>query len=107
MPTVHSLERLDDGPLRVGSMARIKQPTQTAVWTVTRLEDKREFTWETRRMGVRMTGRHLLSPAAEGTRNTLVIDVTGRGAGLFSALFGGVIRKYLLAEAEAFERAAR
>jgi len=57
MPTVQRVERLDAGPLRVASSARIKQPAQTpAVWTVTRLEPTREFTWETRRLGLRMTG---------------------------------------------------
>lgn len=75
MPTVQRVERLDSGPLRVGSSARIKQPAQTpAVWTVTRLEPMREFTWQTRRMGLRMTGRHLLEPVTGGTRNTLIID---------------------------------
>jgi uncharacterized membrane protein len=108
MPTVQRVERLDAGPLRVGSSARVKQPAQTAaVWTVTRLEPSREFTWETRRLGLRMTGRHLLEPAGEGTRNTLVIDVAGRGSRVFAALFGGLITRVLREEAAAFERAAR
>src|SRR5207244_7694229 len=72
-PTMSRVVRLDDGPLRVGSRARIKQPGQTeAVWTVTRLDERREFTWQTRRMGVTMTGSHLLEPAGDGCRNTLV-----------------------------------
>jgi ribosome-associated toxin RatA of RatAB toxin-antitoxin module len=108
MPTVQRVERLDAGPLRVGSSARVKQPAQTAaVWTVTRLEPSREFTWETRRLGLLMTGRHLLEPAGEGTRNTLVIDVTGRGSRVFAALFGAMITRVLREEAAAFERAAR
>jgi len=108
MPTVQRVERLDAGPLRVGSSARIKQPAQSAaVWTVTRLVPAREFTWETRRFGLRMTGRHLLEPAGAGTRNTLVIDVTGRGSGLFAALFGGLMSRVLREESAAFERAAR
>lgn len=108
MPTVQRVERLDDGPLRVGSSARVKQPGQSAaVWTVTRLTASREFTWETRRLGLRMTGRHLLEPAGEGSRNTLVIDVTGRGAGLFAVLFGGLIGRVLRDENAAFVRAAR
>jgi uncharacterized membrane protein len=103
MPTVRSIERLDDGPLRVGSTARLKQPGQTpAVWTVTRLEPLREFTWETRHPGIRLTGRHLLEPAGEGTRNTLVLEATGP----FSALFGGLVRKSLHREAAAFARRA-
>jgi hypothetical protein len=67
----------------------------------------REFTWQTRRMGLRMTGRHLLEPVTGGTRNTLIIDVTGRGAGLFAALLGGAIRRTIRTENAAFQQAAR
>jgi uncharacterized membrane protein len=107
MPTVQRLERLDDGPLRVGSTARIKQPGQfAAVWTVTVLEPMREFTWETRRPGLRLTGRHLLEPAGTGTRNTLVLESAGPAAGLFSTLFGGLMRRSLHQEASSFARRA-
>ena len=52
MPTVRSVERLDDGPLRLGASARIKQPGQPrAVWTVTRFEPGRTFTWESPAVG--------------------------------------------------------
>jgi uncharacterized membrane protein len=107
MPTVQRLERLDDGPLRVGSRARLKQPGQTtAVWTVTRIEPLREFTWETHRPGIRLTGQHLLEPAGDGTRNTLVLSTSGPAAGLFTALFGSMMRKSLRREAAAFARQA-
>ena len=47
LPTVQRLERLDEGPLRVGSSARIKQPGQpAATWIVTRLDPGREFIWQ-------------------------------------------------------------
>jgi hypothetical protein len=106
IPTVQRLERLDDGPLRVGSTARLKQPGQAAaVWTVTRLEPMREFTWQTRRLGTRLTGRHLLEPAGTGTRNTLVLETDGPGSGVVSALFGGLMRKSVHQEAAAFARA--
>jgi carbon monoxide dehydrogenase subunit G len=107
MPTMQKLDRLDDGPLRVGSTARVKQPGQTAaVWTVTRLEPMREFTWETRRPGIRMTGRHLLEPSGTGTRNTLVLETAGPAAGVFTALFGPLLRKAIQREAAAFARQA-
>ncbi|NMO54640.1 hypothetical protein HH310_26075 [Actinoplanes sp. TBRC 11911] len=107
LPTVQRLERLDDGPLRVGSKARIKQPAQTeAVWTVTHLEPNREFTWETSRMGMRMTGGHHLEEVAGGVRNRLTIEVAGRGAGLFMALFGGAVRRSIREENAAFQRKA-
>ncbi|WP_433375458.1 SRPBCC family protein [Actinoplanes sp. CA-142083] len=107
MPTVQHVEVLTPGELRVGSSARVKQPGQTAaVWTVTRIEPLTEFTWETRRMGLRMIGRHVLAPTGDGTRNTLSIEVVGRGAGLFAAFFGGMIARVIKQENAAFEKAA-
>jgi ribosome-associated toxin RatA of RatAB toxin-antitoxin module len=107
MPTVQHVELLTPGELRVGSSARVKQPGQTtAVWTVTRIEPMTEFTWETRRMGLRMIGRHLLAPAGEGTRNTVSIEVAGRGSGLFALFFGGMIARVMRQESAAFEKAA-
>lgn len=107
MPTVQRLDRLDDGPVRVGSSARLKQPGQTpAVWTVTCVEPMREFTWETRRTGIHMTGRHLLVADGAGTRNTLVLETDGPAAGVFSALFGGLMRRALRSEAAAFAQQA-
>jgi uncharacterized membrane protein len=107
MPTVQSVTLLDPAPLRIGSTARIKQPGQTAaVWTVTELSPMHEFTWETRRMGLRMIGRHQLTPAGDGTRNTLSIEVTGRGSTLFAALFGATIARVIHEENAAFQKAA-
>jgi carbon monoxide dehydrogenase subunit G len=107
MPTVQRLDRLDNGPLRVGSTARLKQPGQSAaVWTVTHLDPMREFTWETHRPGIRLTGRHLLEPSGAGTRNTLVLETAGPAAGLFSAFFGTLMRRSIHQEAAAFARQA-
>jgi len=54
-PTMTSVERLDDGPLGVGSQARIKQPGQRArTWTVTRFERGRTFAWSTKALGAHM-----------------------------------------------------
>jgi len=107
MPTVQAVTLLEPGPLRVGSSARVKQPGQTAaVWTVSTIEPETEFTWEARRMGLRMIGKHALTPVGDGTRNTLSIEVTGRGAGIFGALLGGAIARTIQRENEAFQRAA-
>jgi uncharacterized membrane protein len=107
LPTIRRLERLDAGELRIGSTARVKQPGQSsAVWTVTHLEPAREFTWETSRPGLRLIGRHLLEPAGAGTRMTLVLQTTGRAAGVASTLFGGLMRSSLRQEAAGFARRA-
>ena len=106
-PTMRWVRRLDDGPLRVGSTARIKQPGQpAAVWTVTRIVDEREFTWQTRRMGVTMTGSHLLEPVGDRCRNTLVLDLTGPLSRPLAALIGGAIRRSLAAENGGFQARA-
>jgi uncharacterized membrane protein len=107
MPTVQRVQRLDEGPLRVGSAARLKQPGQLpAVWTVTTLAPMREFAWQTRRMGLTMTGSHVLEPAGAACRNTLAVELTGRGSGLLGALLGPMIRKTIRDENAAFARAA-
>ena len=44
--TVNSVRRLDDGPLAVGSKARIEQPKiPPTEYVVTELEPGRSFTW--------------------------------------------------------------
>jgi hypothetical protein len=107
-PTVQKLERLEPGPMHLGSRARIKQPGQTsAVWTVTRFVPGREFAWQTKRMGVTMTGSHLVEPTESGCRNTLAIDVAGRGARLFGMLFGPLLRKAIATENVAFKTVAQ
>jgi hypothetical protein len=102
-PTMQRVTRLDDGPLRVGSSARLKQPGQLpAVWTVTRLEPGREFTWQTTRMGLTMVGSHTVAKVGDGCRNTLTLEVTGAGARLFGALFGRLLRRSLARENAGF-----
>ena len=56
--SVTSVELLDDGPLRLGSRARVKQPgKQPLIWEVTALDHEAEFTWATRSPGVHTVGR--------------------------------------------------
>ena len=63
--SVTSVERLDQGPLRVGSRARIKQPRlPVTVWEVTGLVPGRSFTWVARGPGIVSTGSHAVSPMA-------------------------------------------
>jgi uncharacterized membrane protein len=108
IPTVTSVERLDSGPLAVGSKARIKQPAQLpAVWTVTRLDPVRDFAWQTRRLGMTMTGTHRIEPLPGGCRNVLGVELTGPGATLLGALIGGQVRKAILAENRAFRDAVQ
>jgi hypothetical protein len=77
-PTVKSVRRLDSGPLKPGSIVRIRQPMQpTADWVVTRVVEGQEFSWETRRGGLRMTATHRLVGEGSMTRNVLHVDARG------------------------------
>lgn len=106
-PTMTSVERLDDGPLAVGSQARIKQPGQgSRVWTVTRFEAGRLFAWSTKALGTHMEGSHHLSEEDGVCVNRLVLELTGGTAGIVGRLLGGQLRKAITTENEGFKAAA-
>ena len=104
-PSVKSIERLDSGPLAVGSRARIRQPKFPPVdWRITSLEKGRGFTWSTRSPGVSVTARHFVEAAPDGARATLSIEFEG----LLGPLWGWLTRRlndrYLGLEAAGLKR---
>jgi hypothetical protein len=104
---VKRIQRLDDGPLRVGSAAKIWQPGQTpAIWTVTRLDPQRAFIWQTRRLGMTLVATHRIEDLGERCTNTLVLELTGSGAGLVGRLLGTTLAKTLETENASFRAAA-
>jgi uncharacterized membrane protein len=63
LQTVTSVERLDEGPLRVGSRTRIRQPRlPVAVWEVSEIVPDRSFIWVARGPGIVTTGSHVVTP---------------------------------------------
>jgi uncharacterized membrane protein len=106
-PTMQSVARLDDGPFRVGSHARIKQPGQrTAIWTVTRMIPGQEFSWQSKRRGLVFTGTHRVETPGPETRNTLEFEVTGPLSRAFGLLFGMAVRRSLRLENAGFKTEA-
>lgn len=101
--TITSVERLDDGPLRVGSQARIKQPGQRPrVWTVSRLDPPHAFEWFTTIGPLRMTGAHAIRPTPNGCENTLSIRLEGWGRRVAEALLGRALRRTITTENHGF-----
>jgi uncharacterized membrane protein len=97
--TMTRIQRLDQGPLVVGSRARVKQPRlRETVWTVTELEDGRGFSWVSRAPGVTTTGRHVVVPSGESAVVTLSIEHTGPLSGPVGLLTKGLTRRYLAME---------
>ena len=82
--SITSVERLDDGPLRIGSRARIDQPKfPTVIWEVTELREREEFSWTTGGRAVRSVGRHVLSrnpTARPGSRSKWIRPDSSRGS---------------------------
>jgi carbon monoxide dehydrogenase subunit G len=104
-PTVKSIERLDSGPLAVGTRARIRQPRlPPAEWRITSVDKGRGFTWVTRSPGVSVTAHHFVEPTPEGSRVTLSIQF----GGLLGPLVGWLTRRqndrYLGLEAAGLKR---
>lgn len=75
--SITSVELLDDGPFRVGSRAKVRQPGFPAVvWTVTDLVEGSSFTWEARTPGLRSTGTHAVRPVPAGSAVDTVAPAT-------------------------------
>ncbi|MCG8927855.1 SRPBCC family protein [Lentzea sp. CC55] len=107
IPTVESLRKLDDGPLAVGSRARIKQPKLAeAVLTVTELTGGRSFTWESRSSGVTVTAGHVVEPHAGGSRLTLALTLGGPMSWLGWLMTRSTITRYVETEAASIKQVA-
>ena len=103
MSTVTSVERLEEGPLRLGAQAMIKQPGQSrALWTVTEFTPGHTFTWESRRRGMTMTGTHRVDPEGAGTRSTLTLTMTGPLTPVLGPVLGPLMRRVLRTENSCF-----
>lgn len=86
-PTVQSVRRLDDGPLLVGSQARLTQPgLPEATWTVTDVEVNRRFTWQAKVRGLQVIATHEIIAAGDTTESILRLEMPGILATILSAL---------------------
>ena len=104
-PTILSVERLDKGPFRVGSRARVRQPRlPRASWEVTEVVDGRSFTWEARGPGMRTIARHEVVPDGEGSRVTLSIEQTGPMGAVAALVWRRLTQRYIELEAESLDK---
>ncbi len=99
--SVTSVERLDEGPLRVGSRARIVQPkVPTVVWEVGELVEDRSFTWAQGNAVARTTAGHWIEgDGSGGSRVRLSVAQEGVVGGVVGRLYRGMTARYLAMEA--------
>lgn len=107
IPTVDSAERLDAGPLAVGSRTRLSQPRlPPAVWTVTELTDGSSYTWESKSSGVTVVASHEVEPHPDGSRLTLALTVSGALAGIGWLMTKSLTKRYVETEAASIKAAS-
>ena len=104
--SVTSVELLPNGPLAVGSRARIKQPRLPKVeWTVTALDAGREWVWGNESPGASTVAAHSLRALDDGrTHVELWIDQRGVVGRVIGVLARRMTRRYLRMEAEGLKR---
>jgi uncharacterized protein YndB with AHSA1/START domain len=103
-PTIDSVERLDDGPLAVGSRVRIRQPKlPQAVWEVTEVVAGRSFTWRATGPGMATIGRHEVVPDGTGSSVTLSIEQTGPMGAVAALAWRRLTQRYIELEAESLD----
>lgn len=99
--SMSSVELLDEGPLRTGSRARVKQPGMPAmVWQVTELTTGRSFTWQAKSPGIVTIGSHEVTATEDGSSMVLTVRQRGLLAGLVKLLTGARTKRYVQMEAE-------
>ncbi|MFI6094776.1 SRPBCC family protein [Lentzea sp. NPDC051213] len=107
IPTVESVERLDAGPLALGTRTRLRQPKlPEGVWTVTEFVDGSSYTWESRSSGVTVVATHVVEPDPAGSRLTLAITVSGLLSGIGWLMSRSLTKRYVEAEAASIKKAA-
>jgi uncharacterized membrane protein len=107
-PTMTTIVRLDNGPLKVGSTARVKQPRQRArVWTVTRFDPNETFAWQSRILGMPVVGTHSMASRGDGsTANTLTLEMSGVMSRLTGRILASTLRQALATENAGFKQHA-
>ena len=104
LPTVNSVQRLDDGPLAVGSRAKVRQPKlPQATWKATEVVDGHNFTWEADGPGMRTIGRHEVVPDGAGSKVTLSIEQTGPMGAVAALVWGKLTQRYIELEAQSLD----
>jgi carbon monoxide dehydrogenase subunit G len=104
-PTITSIRKETAGPIRIGSVARVKQPGQAeSKWIVTEIVPERRFAWQMKTRMLQMTAVHDLEPTVDGTRCVLRIDASGVLATVLGPLMAGALRRALASENAGLKR---
>jgi hypothetical protein len=98
--SVTRAQRMDIGPLTLGSRTRLWQPRlMSAVWCVTSLDHRTyNFTWASHAFGVKIIGRHQIVPVKGHSRVILTLSYTGLLGAILSRVYRDLTWDYLSRE---------
>jgi hypothetical protein len=100
-----SVQLTTPGPLRLGAVARVRQPWLAPTTFIVNEYDKgRSFAWVTGNRWLTTVGDHRVEPTDQGSRVTLALRQRGPLAGLVGAAYKGLIMRYIRMEAEGLKR---
>jgi len=105
--SMNHVEKLDPGPLQVGTKVRVRQPKlPPAVWTVTELVEPERFTWVSTGPGVRTTAVHEVTGSGPTCRLRLELTQSGPLGSSLGRLARGLVDRYITLEAEGIKARA-
>ena len=98
---VTRVQRMDIGPLTLGSRTRIWQPKlMPAVWQVTSLDQNRRiFAWTTHTFGMKIIARHQVEAVGPRSRVTLSLHYSGFLGAFMARIYRDLNWDYLAREA--------
>ena len=104
--SVSRIQRVEVGPLTIGSRVRIWQPRlRPALWRVTSLDERRRiFAWTTRAFGVKIIGRHQVEAHRNYSRLCLSIEYSGPLSAVVTRFYGDLSRDYIAREANGLKK---
>ena len=99
--SVTRVQRMDVGPLTLGSRTRIWQPKlMPAVWQVTSLDEKRRiFAWTAHSFGMKIVARHQVEAVDAHSRVTLSLDYAGPLGAIMARIYRDLNWDYIAREA--------
>lgn len=99
-----SVRRMDEGPLAVGSKARVRQPKLLpAIWQVTEFSET-GFTWVTRSIGLQIEAGHSVQAVGTGSNVALSLRFSGLLAPVVAWVYRDLNQRYLSMEAEGLRK---
>jgi hypothetical protein len=104
--SVSRVQRMELGPLTLGSRTRIWQPRlMPAMWCVTSLDEgRRVFGWTTRMLGVKIVGRHQVDALKNRSRVALSLHYSGPLSAVVARVYRDLIWDYIRREGDGLKR---